>query len=825
MKLKVSWKFRFNPGLGMAVAFLAMIALVTVAASQGALFLLSRNTIRGVSEESARAAAENAAHTLANLIGLLNQSLVELSGDARLAEIAAQADPALIRQEEERITRQVPGGGLVRLLPENADTLDESRSPRMGFSDLNMARNAVREATQPGIHLANTPDAHLAMARRLANGGGVILASWPLKMLEGDMGFEGACGIELRQEDLGLIYRGKPSCKEKEPAGEVAVSGAPWKIAYWTRRDVSTHLAWYAAASLVGMALIGACAFLLHRRVARCFREDRQGLIALVKDLLSGETPADRPFKLAEMNALAHEISVLGRFALDDRRPLPPSIPSEPDLEGPESTLFEQMVALAPPIPPDLERELAGRVERKPSVEVSPAIFRACDIRGVVGETLTPDAVYAIGLALAAEMDVRGEKRIAVAQDGRLAGPDLLQSLARGLMDGGRTVVDLGLAPTPVLYYATFELGDTRSGAILTGSHDPPNYNGLKIVIDRETLAEEGIQQLRRRIEWNNFIAGVGKMESANLIPEYIERVVGDIQLGRRLKIVMDCGNGAAAVVAPELVRSLGCELIELCCEVDGRFPNHPPDPSRPENLQGLIDKVRETGADLGVAFDGDGDRLGLVDSGGKIIRPDRQMMLFAADVLSRHPGADIIYDVRCSRHLPGQIAKSGGRPLMWKSGYAAIKAKLKETGAMLAGELGGRFFFHERWYGFDDGIYACARMIEILSNERGATAEVFARLPDSVSTPELVVPLEEGESLELLDKLRAIADFPDTRIIDIDGLRVDFPEGWGLVRASNTKPALTFRFEADSEKSLAHIQEQFKALLQKVKPDIQLPF
>jgi phosphomannomutase/phosphoglucomutase len=315
-------------------------------------------------------------------------------------------------------------------------------------------------------------------------------------------------------------------------------------------------------------------------------------------------------------------------------------------------------------------------------------------------------------------------------------------------------------------------------------------------------------------------------MDHYNLLPEYLERVVSDTQLGRNLKVVIDCGNGVAALVAPKLIRALGCEVIELFCEVDGQFPNHHPDPSQPENLYALIDKVLETDADLGIAFDGDGDRLGVVDSHGKIIWPDRQMMLFAADVLSREPGADILYDVKCSRNLPSQIVKSGGRPLMCKSGHAPMKIRMKETGAALAGELTGHIFFRERWYGFDDAIYASARMLEIVSNAYEETShELFATLPDSFTTPELSITLEEGENVRLMETLIALADFPDARITTIDGLRLDFNDGFGLVRASNTLPALTFRFEGDTELAMVSIKQHIEALIRQVRPEIELPF
>lgn len=452
------------------------------------------------------------------------------------------------------------------------------------------------------------------------------------------------------------------------------------------------------------------------------------------------------------------------------------------------------------------------------------SIFRAYDIRGVVGETLTPLIVYEIGRAIGREIHAAGEQSVIVARDGRLSSPRLSASLTRGLRDSGRDVIDLGRAPTPLLYFATHFL-PVKSGVMVTGSHNPADYNGLKIVIGGETLAGERIGALRNRILNEDFTGGNGALEQHDLIADYIGRIADDVHIGRPLKVVMDCGNSVVGEIGPLLLKTLGCEVIELHCEVDGHFPNHHPDPSKPENFRDLIERVRGEKADLGVAFDGDGDRLGVVDSNGAIIWPDRQMMIFAADVLSRQSGANIIYDVKCSRHLAGEIIKHGGRPIMWKSGHSLLKAKLKETGAMLAGEMSGHIFFKERWFGFDDGLYACARLLEILSATSRPTAEVFAELPDSVNTPELHIPLAEGENFAFIDSLRKVAQFPHARLTDIDGLRADFADGWGLVRASNTLPALVLRFEADDEEALERIQGQFKALMKKVKPDLPLPF
>jgi phosphomannomutase/phosphoglucomutase len=391
-------------------------------------------------------------------------------------------------------------------------------------------------------------------------------------------------------------------------------------------------------------------------------------------------------------------------------------------------------------------------------------------------------------------------------------------------METGCHVVDLGLAPTPVLYFATHTLA-TRSGVMVTGSHNPAHYNGLKMVVNGTTLAEEDIQKLRRRIEHNDFAHGQGSLETCDIVPRYIEHIVSTTRLARPLKVVVDCGNGVAGNIVPALLEKLGCEVIPLFCEVDGTFPNHHPDPSKPENLKTLIDTVLKEHADLGCAFDGDADRLGLVDSNGTIIWPDRQMMVFAEHLLKREPNATIIFDVKCTRHLGTHIGRCGGQPLMWKTGHSLVKAKIKETGALLAGEMSGHIFFKERWFGFDDGIYACARMVEILSEDCRSSAEIFAALPDSVNTPELNVTLKEGENFAFIQRLRELAEFPDARVTTIDGLRVDFPDGFGLVRASNTTPSLVIRFEADTADSLARIQARFRDLMQQVRADLALPF
>ncbi|MGB0129542.1 MAG: phosphomannomutase/phosphoglucomutase [Rhodocyclaceae bacterium] len=451
-------------------------------------------------------------------------------------------------------------------------------------------------------------------------------------------------------------------------------------------------------------------------------------------------------------------------------------------------------------------------------------IFKAYDIRGIVGKTLTADSVRAIGQALGSEARVCGQKAIAVGRDGRLSGPMLAAALAQGICAAGVDVVDIGAVPTPVSYFAAFQLG-TSSAVSVTGSHNPPDYNGLKMVVDGETLAGDRIQALRRRIEQGDLVSGQGRLSSANVVDAYVERIVSDVRLARPMKIAIDCGNGVAGGIAPRLFRALGCEVDELFCEVDGNFPNHHPDPSKPENLQDLIRRLAETDAELGLAFDGDGDRLGVVTKDGHIIYPDRQLMLFAADVLTRNPGAEIIYDVKCTRSLAPWIRERGGEPVMWKTGHSHVKAKLRASGAPLAGEMSGHLFFKERWYGFDDGLYAGARLLEILARSDDPNG-LLKSLPDSASTPEINLAMKEGEPFTLVEELKRDGRFDGAlERITIDGLRVEYADGFGLARPSNTTPVVVLRFEADDMAALERIMGDFRRAIALARPGLSIPF
>ena len=458
----------------------------------------------------------------------------------------------------------------------------------------------------------------------------------------------------------------------------------------------------------------------------------------------------------------------------------------------------------------------------------APEIFKAYDIRGIVGKTLTPEAVRTIGQALGSEAAARHQRTVAVGRDGRLSGPELSTALAEGLTLAGIDVLDIGCVPTPLSYFAAYQLG-TNSAVSVTGSHNPPDYNGLKMVLGGDTLYGAQIQALRTRIERGDMLraAKPGSIRQADVRSAYLNRIIGDVKLARPMKIVVDCGNGVAGELAPQLFRRMGCEVLPLFCEIDGNFPNHHPDPSKPENLRDVIRALQDTDAELGLAFDGDGDRLGVVTKDGEIIYPDRQLMLFAADVLTRNPGAQIIYDVKCTRNLADSIRYQGGIPLMWNTGHALIKSKLKETGALLAGEMSGHMFFKERWYGFDDGLYAAARLLEIVSRWSDANWPL-KHLPNALSTPELNLKMQEGEPHALIEQLqkRSTELFPGARELNcIDGVRAEYADGFGLARASNTTPVVVLRFEADNANALARIKGEFKRALNTAAPHLVVDY
>jgi phosphomannomutase/phosphoglucomutase len=493
--------------------------------------------------------------------------------------------------------------------------------------------------------------------------------------------------------------------------------------------------------------------------------------------------------------------------------------------EGPVQTLAETMIAS--PFDTNAGNVTDNSLSAAPrAVSIDGGIFRAYDIRGVIGQSLDPGVAEMIGHAIGSVMHDQGLTEIVVGRDGRLSGPAMIEGLISGLRKAGRNVIDIGMAPTPVIYFGAYHL---RAGSCVsvTGSHNPPDYNGFKVVVGGETLSGAAITDLYQRIVSNRLhtAAEPGTLTPRDISEDYVQRIASDIQIDRPLKVVVDAGNGVAGDIGPRVLAAIGAEVTPLYCEIDGEFPNHHPDPSEPHNLADLIKMVARLDADLGIAFDGDGDRLGVVTRDGQNIFPDRLLMLFAADVLERNPGAMIIYDVKCTGRLPGHILRHGGSPLMWKTGHSLIKAKMRETDAELAGEMSGHFFFKERWFGFDDGIYAAARLLEILASRSQSPSETLDALPEGVSTPEIKVEAPDGDPHAFVERFRTEASFEGARLSTIDGLRVDYPDGWGLVRASNTTPILVMRFDADSHEAMDRIQTAFRTQLHAIKADLKLPF
>ena len=604
------------------------------------------------------------------------------------------------------------------------------------------------------------------------------------------------------------------------PAHELGASGLPMTLAL------------LAFALALGGALGGL--YLYQRSVQRRLDGDTSQLNQLVQELSTGKAVKAFSLSLPPLHYLAQNLSRLPRRAQEPVAKRP-----EPDASAAPSTVAAKPADLIDPLFQDSDildidildddQDLLGLEQTStmtaPQAPKLPAdIFRAYDIRGVVGKGLTPETAYWIGRAIGSQSLAQGEPCVSVGRDGRLSGPQLVQQLIQGLVDSGCHVSDVGLVPTPVTYYAGYVL-EGKSAVMLTGSHNPPDYNGFKIVIAGDTLANEQIQKLKQRIDSNDLSSGVGSVEKVDLLPRYLNQIRDDIALAKPLKVVVDCGNGAAGVIAPQLFDALGCRVIPLYCEVDGNFPNHHPDPGKPENLVDLIAKVKEENADLGLAFDGDGDRVGVVTNSGAIVYPDRLLMLFAKDVVARNPGADIIFDVKCTRRLTPLISGYGGRPVMWKTGHSLIKKKMKETGALLAGEMSGHIFFKERWFGFDDGIYSAARLLEILSLDKREAELVFSAFPSDISTPEINIQVTEQSKFPLIERLQREGQWGEANLTSIDGVRVDYPKGWGLIRASNTTPVLVLRFEADTQEELERIQDVFRNQLHKVAPDLQLPF
>ncbi len=667
---------------------------------------------------------------------------------------------------------------------------------------------------------------------------GTLLLTYPLESLTQQLPpfDQSIAKIELIQKFPNtpaqtLYSAGK--AKELSAPFAFETSNPHWSLSITAGPRLATSGSWISTAIGIGIALIGLIgAYLLWVYRAKNHHDDysSEPLDDFHLERLKSQTAVSKkaaPIAIKvqpTQNGRAvfdADLAASGLIITEDEHP-PAVAPSEHIAEDLNKDVFAFL---------DLDISKENEVKSQPmnsSIKspaghlISTEIFRAYDIRGIINQTLNTDVAYWVGRAIGAESLAHKEPNVAVARDGRLSSPALSKALIQGLLESGCHVSDIGMVPTPVLYFATNVLKG-RSGVMLTGSHNPPDYNGFKVVIAGDTLSGERITALARRIQDNQLEPGQaqGQLKTGNLLPTYIERITTDIKLKRPLKVVIDCGNGVTGVVAPELYKKLGCDVIPLYCEVDGNFPNHHPDPSKAENVKDLIAAVAKYNADVGLAFDGDGDRVAIITNTGNQPFADHLLKVFTKDVLARNPGAEVIYDVKCSRRLTQVIQENGGKPTMWRTGHSLIKAKMKETGALLAGEMSGHIFFKERWYGFDDGLYAGARLLEILANSNQPCQALFDQFPTDASTPEINITVSEANKFQYIQRLQEKGFWGDGKTTTIDGIRVDYSNGWGLIRASNTTPVLVLRFEGETAKDVEQIKSIFREQLKEVVPEV----
>jgi len=798
--------------------------LIFALGAVGALLIVVAVLIKAWDTWSGWATSE-ASSTGRQVVEQLNQAVAPFMGlqdNAELQQLARAAidEPENLPALQSWLENRIGGIGGVTLHP---GTVHEQRPEKMGpngFALVSMMYIASQGAAAPlQIHNSLEPP-QLVQLIRVREGeevkGFLSFTADPARVLGAfnpEVGSESYIALRQdygRQSEKPLKEAGSAEFAPSQP-DRVLVPGTMFRVEM-PLHQANELLPWgrFFAVVIAGLLMMGATKFLHEKNKRWMAAAERKAVERKEAEARQAEAAERRREKETAARAIANK--------------------------GKETSLAEKQSAPAarkkerePSEPPPLQLryDIAERWKKGidiPSVELKESIFRAYDIRGQIGKSLDIDIAYQIGQAVGSEALEKDAAPVVVARDGRLSGPQLLEGLIDGLKSTGCDVINIGTVPTGVLYYATFEKG-AGSGVMLTGSHNPPDYNGFKIMIGGETLYGDQIKDLYRRITHGDVHVGRGEVTELDVVQDYCERIASDIKLDKPLRVVIDCGNGVGGVCAADALRAVGAEVLPLFDEVDGTFPNHHPDPSEPANLEELIDSVKLMGADLGLALDGDADRLGVVTAEGEIIFPDRVMILLALDVLERVPGATIIYDVKSSNKLGKAIKDAGGKPVMYKTGHSLIKAKMKELGSPFAGEMSGHFFFEERWYGVDDGIYGAARLLEILARSEQTPTEILKALPTGVSTPEIKVEMEEGENHAFIEKFKQEAQFPKAKLSTIDGLRADFHDGWGLCRASNTTPVLILRFEADTEDALNRIKRAFAGRMREIDPHLDLPF
>jgi phosphomannomutase/phosphoglucomutase len=819
LKAKVQEVLGAMGGRHVDVKWIFLLALVAIALVVVPIVLEVSDRVRLASFERLNAEGQAAVDSITEAANTLRRVLED--PQVQTLALRALADEANMADLRQYLSGRVSGIHEVLVVPPDLDLFDAVAAGPNGFALLDMLMMAS-DGHSPLLQMHGTLDPPRLFDVAAVRDGNGDIAGYLAVGVEPELvlahfgpeqfssGYAALSQYNGRQAPTMLRRHGAPARPDAVPQRH-PVGGTLFRVeqpmVYYTEFVSGSSL---LSSLVIGLLTLAASVFLYRKN----------------KEWAKLHPPAPKPRPVVEEVAVP-EAEPAERLAAQAIRPSQPERAG--DREAAPAMPAPVRPVAQPPGPPPmrLRYDIAERPRVKPPetrVDLTPGIFRAYDIRGIVGKTLDAGIASQVGQVLGTLALEKNAGPVVVARDGRLSGPDLATGMIEGIIASGCDVLDIGAVPTGVLYFAAFERA-SGTGVMITGSHNPPDYNGFKIMVAGDTLYGPQIRRIHERITEGEFRVGDGKVERANVLADYRERIASDIKLERPLRVVIDCGNGIGGVCAADVLRAIGAEVLPLFDEVDGTFPNHHPDPSDPANLQDLIESVRLMDADLGLALDGDADRLGVVTLGGTIIYPDRVMMLLAMDVLDRVPGATIIYDVKCTGHLAKVIKAAGGNPVMYKTGHSLIKAKMKELGSPFAGEMSGHFFFGERWYGVDDGIYAAARLLEILSGAEAPPEAILNALPTSYSTPELKVEMQEGQNHVFIDALQSKARFEGAKVSTIDGVRADFEDGWGLVRASNTTPILVVRFDAETEPALERIKNVFRSRMLAINPDLELPF
>lgn len=766
-------------------------------------------------------------------IGQLQKRLELLATDPRVMGAVEEKNTDAMRQQSKELSRSFPQADSVLLIPLDSKGITGLRKHGIKLrnnieaSQVNRVEDGDKifpEAYKFGDSVQFSLVAPIFEDDQMEVGGAIILRM-NIQALQPSLAYldEDRGRSELLQKFGGketVLLSGGDSASADLPLREIRIGESHWWVRFHPSSTVTGELGiplWHLLALLaIPLLVVPAWHSVSMRRMFQSLDTDLDALAGYTQSLISGNKRMPPIFAVSKLNTLAALIASFRKAGANTDAPAKPEsaakLKMKPAVPKPSMLVEEN------------EQAVSDDDNAAVTTDVPDCIFRAYDIRGEADKYLTDEVVYAIGLAIGSEAIDRSQDRIVVASDGRLSSPRIKKALCDGLVASGQSVLDIGALPTPLLYFATHYL-ETEAGVMITGSHNAANCNGLKLVLEGRPLSGEHIQNIRQRVTEGNFHSGHGSIEKATVADAYVDAIAGDVAVAETLKVVVDAGNGIGGVIGPRVLEELGCDVIPLYCEVDGGFPNHGPDPTKPENLADLMAAVKENGADFGVAFDGDADRVCVVDSAGNAVAPDVLLMLFAQDIVSRNPGADIVYDVKCTRHLSNVISSYGGRPIMWKSGHSCIKEKMLQTGALLGGEFTGHICFKERWFGFDDGIYSAARLVEIVSTSGLKLEELIEEYPASTSTPEIIVDTGEQQKFEIVEALTDNAQFGGGKITTLDGIRVDYPDGWGLIRPSNTVAAVTLRFEADNDEAMARIQSVFREQIGMVNPALAAAF